>query len=54
MPRNYLSKKYTYREPKTPEQVKFYKRVGSIKTKKKARAARDNGLLGGRPRKKQF
>jgi hypothetical protein len=46
MPRK-LPKKYTYKEPQTKEQRAWRVKGGLAKSEKKARAARDNGLLGG-------
>jgi hypothetical protein len=47
-----LPKRYTHREPVSREKLEQCRRAGSVKSEKKARAVRDNGLLGGRPRKK--
>jgi len=53
MPRG-LAKKYLQKDTMSKEQREKYSRAGSVKSEKKARNARDNGLLGGRPKKKHL
>lgn len=49
-----LPLKYTYKGPLDPEHRKKSSKGGKATSEKKARAARDNGLLGGRPKKQRF
>ncbi|VVB50691.1 Uncharacterised protein [uncultured archaeon] len=46
--------KYTYEGPVDPTVRKRMQKAALTKTERKSRASRDNGLLGGRPKKNKF